>query len=347
MVAYKLADRGKAPWRMAVTLAAVTAGASLVTWMEVPTPKCACSAGWVHVKVAASKVTAAEARAQFVVSQGFLHASTDGGIAPMFEELEPDVRDDRARWIRVLTDDPERLVEALSGDPAIEQAFIEPEVTLPNEVGPLIDTHKLSLIDLDHPLHREDPSCPISTPSFESYQGYLGPAPHGIDAPAAWRRGGRGQGIWFADVEGGWNAKHEDLPGDRITHVVGREINDGWRAHGTAVLGEVVGRDNGKGVVGIAPDGSPHCPVRSSRCNTILPCAPARLHRPPDRPACHSVVSRLTARRICATSDSDRSSNEPGPASSGASSTGRYCAAPATSAPTLDSRATTSVAEHW
>jgi len=254
MVAYKLADRGKAPWRMAVTLAAVTAGASLVTWMEVPTPKCACSAGWVHVKVAASKVTAAEARAQFVVSQGFLHASTDGGIAPMFEELEPDVRDDRARWIRVLTDDPERLVEALSGDPAIEQAFIEPEVTLPNEVGPLIDTHKLSLIDLDHPLHREDPSCPISTPSFESYQGYLGPAPHGIDAPAAWRRGGRGQGIWFADVEGGWNAKHEDLPGDRITHVVGREINDGWRAHGTAVLGEVVGRDNGKGVVGIAPD---------------------------------------------------------------------------------------------
>ena len=27
-----------------------------------------------------------------------------------------------------------------------------------------------------------------------------------------------------------------------------------WRAHGTAVLGEVVGRDNGKGVVGLAPD---------------------------------------------------------------------------------------------
>jgi subtilisin family serine protease len=27
-----------------------------------------------------------------------------------------------------------------------------------------------------------------------------------------------------------------------------------WQPHGTAVLGEVVGRDNGKGVVGIAPD---------------------------------------------------------------------------------------------
>ena len=65
----------------------------------------------------------------------------------------------------------------------------------------------------------------------------------------------RGQGVWFADIEGGWNAAHEDLPGDRITHVGGTPIDDpSWRAHGTAVLGEVVGRDNGKGVVGIAPD---------------------------------------------------------------------------------------------
>ena len=98
-------------------------------------------------------------------------------------------------------------------------------------------------------------SCPIATPSFESYQGYLGAAPQGIDAPAAWRRGVRGGGVWFADIEGGWNARHEDLPGDRITHAGGTPIRDpGWTAHGTAVLGEVVGRDNGKGVVGIAPD---------------------------------------------------------------------------------------------
>jgi subtilisin family serine protease len=45
------------------------------------------------------------------------------------------------------------------------------------------------------------------------------------------------------------------LPGDRIFHVGGRRYEDAmWRAHGTAVLGEVVGRDNGKGVVGLAPD---------------------------------------------------------------------------------------------
>ncbi|HUS33574.1 MAG TPA: S8 family peptidase, partial [Kofleriaceae bacterium] len=101
----------------------------------------------------------------------------------------------------------------------------------------------------------EGPSCPITTPSYEHYQGYIGPAPQGIDAPAAWRRGVRGQGVWFADVEGGWNARHEDLPGDRITHAGGEYIEHPvWRSHGTAVLGEVVGRDNGKGVVGIAPD---------------------------------------------------------------------------------------------
>ncbi len=277
MVAHKLADRGKAPWRMALTLVAVTAGASFVAWFGDRTETCCPGmkgrgSGWVHVKVAASNVTTTEARAQFLLAPSFLQSHTlaayqrDGaerslraGVQQMFEGLAADIRDDRARWIRVLTADPELLVASLASDPAIEQAFVEPVVTLPHETDAFsadLDAHQLSLIDLDHSLTRDDgPSCPINTPSFESYQGYLGAAPHGIDAPAAWRWGMRGQGIWFADVEGGWNAKHEDLPGDRITHVIGREINDpGWRSHGTAVLGEVVGKDNGKGVVGIAPD---------------------------------------------------------------------------------------------
>jgi subtilisin family serine protease len=144
--------------------------------------------------------------------------------------------DPRDRWVRLEVDasHADRVLAELDANPAVEVAFVPPTVTLPRA---------------------NDDSCPIHTPSFESYQGYLGPAPHGIDAPAAWRRGVRGQGIWFADIEGGWNNKHEDLPGDRITHVAGERIEDRmWRAHGTAVLGEVVGVDNGKGVVGIAPD---------------------------------------------------------------------------------------------
>jgi subtilisin family serine protease len=151
--------------------------------------------------------------------------------------------DPRARWLRVRADSPgdaHHLAARLAADPAVEQAFVEPEITLPRSRRRHV---------------RDDESCPVTTPSFESYQGYLGPAPHGIDAPAAWRRGFRGAGVWFADVEGGWNASHEDLPGDRIRHVSGKPIPDAsWRAHGTAVLGQVVGKDNGKGVVGIAPD---------------------------------------------------------------------------------------------
>jgi hypothetical protein len=175
---------------------------------------------------------------------------------PLFTHLPVNVAvdDPRARWARLQVPvyAAEHAAVHIARDPDVEQAFVEPKATLPHhgpEHGaPMMDSIELSLIN-------EDPSCPLTTPSFESYQGYLGPAPHGIDAPFAWRRGHRGGGVWFADIEGGWNATHEDLPGDRITHVAGQPINDpSWRAHGTAVLGEVVGRDNGKGVVGIAPD---------------------------------------------------------------------------------------------
>lgn len=169
------------------------------------------------------------------------HAYT---VRPLFRSTRASVRahdDPRSRWVRIEVDSAhaKQVLARLARDPAVEQAFVPPTVTLPSVT----------------PMPAADPSCPVTTPSFESYQGYLGPAPHGIDAPAAWRLGVRGQGVWFADIEGGWNAKHEDLPGERITHVSGRPIkNPHWRAHGTAVLGEVVGLDNGKGIVGIAPD---------------------------------------------------------------------------------------------
>ncbi|HEX5061026.1 MAG TPA: S8 family peptidase [Kofleriaceae bacterium] len=173
--------------------------------------------------------------------QTMAHAYT---VRPLFRHAHQSVAaydDPRDRWVRIEVDTryTKQILAQLANDPAVETAFVPPTVTLPRR--PVVQA--------------DDESCPIHTPSFESYQGYLGPAPHGIDAPAAWRRGVRGQGIWFADIEGGWNSKHEDLPGDRISHVAGEPINDiHWRAHGTAVLGEVVGRDNGKGVVGIAPD---------------------------------------------------------------------------------------------
>jgi subtilisin family serine protease len=116
-----------------------------------------------------------------------------------------------------------------------EEAFVAPEISLPSA--------------------DDGEACPITTPRYDHLQGYLAPAPEGIDAGAAWARGVRGAGVWFADIEGGWNTSHEDLPGDRIALVHGKPMTlPGWREHGTAVLGEVVGIDNGKGVTGIAPD---------------------------------------------------------------------------------------------
>lgn len=230
----------RAPITLATLAAAGVLGASLLA-LPPPRPaaKRATHLAQIHVKL---KADASE----------LLIAATDGmRIEPMFDPIALTEHDVRARWIVVTaaTDGPDQAVaDRIAADPAVEQAFVSPEVSLPTEGF----EHDLSLIDLPP---REDERCPITTPSYESYQGYLGPAPAGIDAAAAWTRGQRGQGVWFADIEGGWNAKHEDLPGARITHAGGIPIDDwSWRAHGTAVLGEVVGVDNGKGVVGIAPD---------------------------------------------------------------------------------------------
>lgn len=146
-----------------------------------------------------------------------------------------EVRGDRARAARV--------ARRLAADPAIEVAFVEPVIE-PAALRPA-------------PAPRSDgPSCPIETPSYEPYQGYLAEAPGGINAPAAWSRpGGRGRGVRVADIEGAWNAGHEDLPGDRMIDAGGPQKRARhWVAHGTAVLGVLAARDNNLGMIGIVPE---------------------------------------------------------------------------------------------
>jgi len=240
-----LAEAVRSPWKVA--LGALVASTLATTLICAPRPP---------ADLPAQRLSGAPATMTYVHVKFRGHAQAgraqleDASFEPLFTHL-PAIRvtDDRARWMRVAVPSAQaaRRAAELARDPEVETAFVEPEVSLPWSRRPRARPEVTLL--------REDPSCPISTPSFESYQSYLGPAPHGIDAPAAWRRGHRGAGVWFADIEGGWNAAHEDLPGDRITHVAGAPIRDpSWRAHGTAVLGEVVGVDNGKGVTGIAPD---------------------------------------------------------------------------------------------
>ncbi|MCB1034242.1 MAG: S8 family serine peptidase [Acidobacteria bacterium] len=105
------------------------------------------------------------------------------------------------------------------------------------------------------PPRPQDADIPPTTPAFDASQGYLGPAPTGIDARYAWTvAGGRGEGIKVIDLEAGWNLNHEDLPSMFVVNgVIDTDVS---RQHGTAVLGEIVGLDDGSGVVGIASNAS-------------------------------------------------------------------------------------------
>ncbi|MEV0221408.1 S8 family peptidase [Streptomyces sp. NPDC050704] len=94
------------------------------------------------------------------------------------------------------------------------------------------------------------------TPDFTSRQGYLRPAPEGVDAHWAWQRpGGSGHGVTVIDVEGAWQLGHEDLAAKLAGVVVGTPIQDlAWRNHGTAVIGVIGGDRNEYGITGIVPD---------------------------------------------------------------------------------------------
>ena len=106
----------------------------------------------------------------------------------------------------------------------------------------------------------EEPQVsPGDDPRFGN-QGYLDPAPDGIDAEFAWPRpdgtgfpGGDGANQRVIDLERGWTLNHEDLTGHGATLLHG-SILDTSRRHGTNVLGEICAVDNSTGCIGIAPN---------------------------------------------------------------------------------------------
>lgn len=105
-------------------------------------------------------------------------------------------------------------------------------------------------------VHRPGPDpavSPLDDPRSVD-QGYLDPAPAGIDARYAWTvAGGDGAGQRVVDVERGWMFDHEDLAAQNVTLIHG-SILDTSRWHGTCVLGEVCAVDNTIGCVGIVPN---------------------------------------------------------------------------------------------
>lgn len=101
---------------------------------------------------------------------------------------------------------------------------------------------------------------PPPTPDFTGGQGYLDAAPTGVDADyASTLPGGSGAGVEVVDIEGGWQIGHEDLDIDDSDLLSGTNSTDpGWRNHGTAVLGEIIGYNNNYGVTGIASESEAH-----------------------------------------------------------------------------------------
>jgi hypothetical protein len=130
--------------------------------------------------------------------------------------------------------DPQRLRDALASLPTVSIAYVESPPGEPPEVTP-----------------GDDP--------LSAQQGYLDPAPVGINARYAWTQpGGKGAGQVLVDLERGWTLAHEDLVARDITVVSG--VNKEYFHHGTAILGIMAAVDNTVGVVGIVPN------INSVRC---------------------------------------------------------------------------------
>lgn len=172
--------------------------------------------------------------------------AADLRLAPRFDTMvDDDVLtnvDDAAetrlqRWIEVEVPaglDAEALIDRLSALSIIEHVYLAPRA-VPASFG-------------------ADRQGSEETPNYVKLQGYLDRAPRGLDIEYAWTlNGGNGAGVTISDIEGDWNKKHEDL---RLDHkrVFGERAGkrSTWYEHGTAVIGILGGRRNGRGVTGIA-----------------------------------------------------------------------------------------------
>lgn len=143
------------------------------------------------------------------------------------------------------TENKEEIVQELLNDPSVAGAYLKPAPEPPIYLG--------NDAEASSP---EDLILPPATPDFVPRQIYLQAAPAGIDALYAHGLpGGKGDGIRIIDIEGAWRFTHEDLIANQGGVIGGTQSTAiGWRNHGTAVVGEFGGDENGKGIVGICPN---------------------------------------------------------------------------------------------
>ncbi len=130
---------------------------------------------------------------------------------------------------------------------------VVPEEVAPRELAQELATcSHVQTAYVDYPA--EDPVVNPANDEYSPLQGYLDPAPGGVDAEYAWQfDGGDGAGQRLIDVERGWIFDHEDLCAKGAKKLFG-EIRELSRTHGTSVLGVICAVDNDLGIVGIAPN---------------------------------------------------------------------------------------------
>jgi serine protease len=102
------------------------------------------------------------------------------------------------------------------------------------------------------------PSDPVNAgnDTYSGSESFLDAAPTGVDARWVWTQpNGDGTGMRFIDLEQGWLLGHEDLPSPTLIFNDNHDGTGGYVGnHGAAVLGEVAGVDNTRGIIGLAPN---------------------------------------------------------------------------------------------
>ena len=118
----------------------------------------------------------------------------------------------------------------------------------------------LAVVETAFPQALPAPPPATDTPEFSALQGYKNQSAGGIGLDiVAGLAGVDGTGITFADIEYDWVLDHEDL---LLPESINTDPETTFNPyppanHGTAVLGMLVGQDNGFGVTGIVPAASP------------------------------------------------------------------------------------------
>ena len=131
-------------------------------------------------------------------------------------------------WWQIRTDDGPRVAAALAARPDVLHAYLAWEPAPPPTEG-------------------------SETPDFTGEQAWLA-AVDGLGFPeAALWPGGRGEEVVIGDVEYGWDPLHEDLITTAGAGTWGWD-SGAYPFHGNSVLGQLVGADNGFGIVGAVPD---------------------------------------------------------------------------------------------